>query len=124
MRFAFPASLVAFSIVGGLQLAGCASEEDPADDGSTSSNGAAGGAGGDGSGGAAGSGGGGGESCEAETCDGLDNDCDAEVDEGCDCESGATQPCYSGRPARTAGVGECHCGATPVDSPLARPRAR
>jgi len=113
MRIVFPATLVACSIVG-LQLAGCAADEDPGDDGSTSNDD---GSGGDGSGGAAGSGGGGG-SCEAETeiCDGLDNDCDEDVDEDCDCTAGDTQVCYSGRPARTAGVGECKAGTQTCDT--------
>jgi hypothetical protein len=115
MRFIFHATVVAFSIVG-VQLVGCASDQDPPDDGSTSNNG---GDGGDGLGGAAGAGGGdGGGSCEgeAEICDGLDNDCDEEVDEGCDCEGGDTQPCYSGRPARTAGIGECKPGTQTCDT--------
>lgn len=44
-----------------------------------------------------------------ETCDGSDDDCDREVDEGCECTPGETQPCYSG-PAGTEGVGECAAG--------------
>ncbi|MCA9607547.1 MAG: hypothetical protein KC619_18195, partial [Myxococcales bacterium] len=41
-----------------------------------------------------------------EDCDGVDNDCDEIVDEGCDCEIGATVDCYEG-PAITEGVGSC-----------------
>ncbi|MBX3274118.1 MAG: hypothetical protein KF729_27880 [Sandaracinaceae bacterium] len=46
----------------------------------------------------------------AEVCgNGLDDDCDGSVDEGCGCEIGATQRCYDGPPAR-AGVGACRRG--------------
>jgi len=41
-----------------------------------------------------------------ETCDGTDDDCDGDVDEGCSCVDGDTQSCYTGDPA-TIGVGEC-----------------
>ncbi len=45
-----------------------------------------------------------------EACDGLDDDGDGDVDEGCTCEPGATQPCFLGAPA-LAGVGACVRGA-------------
>jgi hypothetical protein len=45
----------------------------------------------------------------AETCNGLDDDCDGIVDNGCGCTDGAAQPCYAG-PAGTAGVGQCRAG--------------
>ncbi|MBI5548794.1 MAG: putative metal-binding motif-containing protein, partial [Deltaproteobacteria bacterium] len=50
---------------------------------------------------------------QAEVCDGLDNDCNGQVD-----DQGAgklTQPCYSG-PAGTEGVGLCHAGTQSCDS--------
>jgi hypothetical protein len=47
-----------------------------------------------------------GEDCIEEICDGLDNDCDDDVDEGCSCSEGDAQSCYSG-PDGTAGIGPC-----------------
>lgn len=44
-----------------------------------------------------------------EDCEGEDDDCDGTADEGCLCETGETQPCYSG-PAGTTGVGICAAG--------------
>ena len=44
-----------------------------------------------------------------ETCDGTDDNCDGQVDEGCSCVSGAVQPCYTGDPA-TRNVGQCQDG--------------
>ncbi len=65
--------------------------------------------------GTGGGGGGGGSDCTDEVCDGVDNDCDQEVDEGCDCIPGDTQSCYSG-PRGTAGKGECKNGLQTCDS--------
>jgi hypothetical protein len=46
-----------------------------------------------------------------EICDGLDNNCNGQVDEGCLCTPGTFQSCYSG-PSGTAGVGSCVAGQT------------
>lgn len=55
-------------------------------------------------------------SCEGQTLpqtedckDNLDNNCDGQVNEGCLCEDGKTQPCYTG-PAKTLGIGACQQG--------------
>src|SRR3954447_13216093 len=46
----------------------------------------------------------------AERCgNGIDDDGDGKIDEGCPCAGGATQKCYGGA-ARTRGVGACHDG--------------
>ena len=49
----------------------------------------------------------------AETCDGLDNDCNGQPDDlamgSCVCMAGTSRPCYGG-PAGTAGVGRCVAG--------------
>ncbi len=48
----------------------------------------------------------------AEACDGADNDCDKEVDEGCECKSATYEPVTT-----TCGKGECaSTGATSCDS--------
>lgn len=42
-------------------------------------------------------------------CNGLDDDCDGDVDEGCPCEAGQTQACFNGKPAQR-NVGTCRDG--------------
>lgn len=46
---------------------------------------------------------------DSESCDGLDDDFDGQVDEGCTCSDGDNQPCYGGLPEH-AGVGVCAYG--------------
>ncbi len=46
---------------------------------------------------------------DEERCDGEDNDCDGEIDEGCNCREGDTRTCYTGVPS-TQNVGICHPG--------------
>ncbi len=45
----------------------------------------------------------------ADLCNGLDDDCDGQVDEGCVCVPGAVQRCFAGPPERR-GVGACTDG--------------
>src|SRR5262249_44454934 len=45
----------------------------------------------------------------AETCNGVDDNCDGRVDEGCSCTNGATQGCYGG-PSATRNVLPCKDG--------------
>ena len=49
-----------------------------------------------------------------ETCDGSDDDCDGRVDEGCQCDPGATA-CYGGPPG-TRAFGECRDGTRTCDA--------
>ncbi len=44
-----------------------------------------------------------------ERCDGVDNNCNGTVDDGCACTPGMTRQCYGG-PAGTMGVGPCRAG--------------
>ncbi|MBI5495001.1 MAG: hypothetical protein HY904_08225 [Deltaproteobacteria bacterium] len=45
----------------------------------------------------------------ADSCDGVDRDCDGNPLTNCACQLGASQACYEG-PAGTQGVGICHAG--------------
>ena len=49
-----------------------------------------------------------------ELCDGLDNNCNGVVDDGCLCKNGDTKSCYTGDPA-TLGVGVCVGGTSTCD---------
>ncbi|MBM4357901.1 MAG: hypothetical protein FJ096_07305 [Deltaproteobacteria bacterium] len=45
-----------------------------------------------------------------EACDGVDDDCDGSVDEGCACDAGETRACYP-FPNATKDIGVCRAGA-------------
>jgi MYXO-CTERM domain-containing protein len=45
----------------------------------------------------------------AETCNGLDDDCNGTVDDACTCRADEPRPCYTG-PSETRGVGACRPG--------------
>jgi hypothetical protein len=113
-------SVVKLAALLGALSAGCAaSVATTSGSGGGGGEGAQGGSGGEAGGGAAqGGGGSGGAACvpETEECDGVDNNCDGFVDEGCDCETGEEQSCYSGMPASSAGVGQCKGGIQTCDA--------
>jgi hypothetical protein len=46
-----------------------------------------------------------------EDCNGLDDDCDGQSDEGCSCGEGATLPCGTDEGSCVAGVQTCEAGA-------------
>ncbi len=45
----------------------------------------------------------------SEACNGVDDNCDGTIDEGCNCREGDTRICYTG-PSVTRGVGVCTTG--------------
>jgi hypothetical protein len=51
----------------------------------------------------------GGSSAETELCDGVDNNANGRIDEGCQCTPGDSQPCWPGA-AATRGIGACNDG--------------
>lgn len=51
----------------------------------------------------------------AETCEGTDETCEGNVDEGCVCSAGQTQSCYTG-PMGTANTGVCKPGSQVCDA--------
>jgi hypothetical protein len=48
---------------------------------------------------------------DAEHCDGEDNDCDGDIDEGCDCQHGASRWCRAGQGACEDGTQTCDQGS-------------
>ena len=44
-----------------------------------------------------------------EVCNGIDDNCDSVIDEGCNCTEGQTEPFYTGQNG-TEGTGTCHSG--------------
>jgi len=111
MRHLLDATLVAMMGFS-LHLVGCANATQP--DLTTGGGGSTSDGGGGAGGGGGGTGGTGGSDCVAEVCDGADNDCDGEVDEGCECLPGDTEACYTG-PMGTENVGLCKGGTRACD---------
>jgi Notch-like protein len=107
----------AFSALGCTAGPGTGGTDDSSSGSSNGGDGVGGDAGGAMTGGAGGQAGqGGGSSCVStpEQCDGIDNDCDAQVDEDCACTNGQTQTCYSG-PMDSMGQGACIGGQQTCD---------
>ena len=108
-------------LIGVTSAGGCGGSED-VDRSSASGTTSGPGSGGHGEGGAgvAGSeqGGEGGEACvpeDFESCDGVDNTCEGDIDEGCDCVLGDREECFSADP-ELIGVGVCVAGTRVCDA--------
>jgi hypothetical protein len=98
----------------GVESGAVAQPDDPGNAGGSTASGGSGAGGGSG-GIDLGTGGGAGAQATSETCDGLDDDGDGSVDEGCSCAAGTEQACYLGDPTK-AGVGACVMGVQQCDN--------
>lgn len=114
MRRAFDFTLI--GLLGlSVQIVACAEGQNlPTGQGGSGNQGGDGGGNGGTGGDGGNTGGAGGSECSTEVCDGKDNDCNGQVDEGCECIPGQMEACYSG-PAETNKVGTCSPGTHACD---------